>query len=205
MSQINLNLVIVGDSSVGKTSLVYRYTEGKFLEDYTSTIGVEFRIKKFEYQGFQINLKIWDTTGQERFHSITKSFFNNTDGILFVYDITNYSSFEGLKIWMKDSEEFKNKSSQKLLLGNKCDLEDERKVKQEDVEKFCKEKNIGYFETSAKENINLNEAFYKIVELILKDKNKEEIINLYGTKKDNIDINLKKSKKKRNEANVRCC
>ena len=204
MSEIYLKTVIVGDSSVGKTSLVYRYTEGKFLEDYTSTIGVEFRIKKFEYQGFQINLKIWDTTGQERFHSITKSFFNNTDGILFVYDITNYSSFEGLKIWMKESEEFK-KSSQKILLGNKCDLEDERKVKQEDVEKFCEENNMEYFETSAKENINLNEAFYKIVELILKDKNKEEIINLYGTKKDNIDINLKKSKKKRNEANVRCC
>ena len=199
MSEIIFKLLLVGNASVGKTSLFFRFINNKFLNSYSSTIGVDFQTKIYEHKGYKIKLQIWDTAGQERFHSITSNYFHGADGILFIYDITNINSFEGVKDWIKESEEFDN-NIQKILLGNKCDLSDTREVQKEDAEIFCNEKKIDFFETSAKENINLDEAFKKMVELIFKTK---ETQNLLRNREHNKMLIANNTGKKNN--NSTCC
>ena len=201
MSEISLKILLVGDASVGKTSLFLRYIDNHFPDKHMSTVGVEYRIKIYEYRGFRIKLQIWDTAGQERFHAITSNYFHNADGILFVYDITEQRSFEGVKNWIEESEQAGN-NFQKLLLGNKSDLKHKKTVSDEQVQEFCKEKNIEWFEISAKEDINLKEAFNKIVELIFKDKTDDDIIELFGVKNPKLSILTEKKKQKKD---VQCC
>ena len=200
MTDLDIKLIIVGDSSVGKTSILLKYIDDIFPDRYVATIGVECKIKIFKYKGFNIKLQIWDTAGQERFHSITKNFFHNVDGIFFVYDITNNRTFKGVKNWIKEAEEVGN-SFEKILIGNKCDLIDEREVNPEEVEAYCKIKNIKFYETSAKNNINLKEVFDKIVELILKDKTDEIIIKEFGIKNNSLSVDSSKKKKKNKKKN----
>ena len=201
MNEINLKILIIGDTNVGKTSLLLRYIDDYFPDKHMATIGVEYRVKAIEYRGFKIKLQLWDTAGQERFHSITKNFFQNADGILFVYDITNKKSFKGVKNWIRESEEIND--FQRIIVGNKCDMIHQKAVTNKEVEKFCNENKIDFIETSAKDNINLDEAFNKIIELIFKDKSNEEIIKKFNPKMQNLSIishNTKESKKK-----VSCC
>ena len=199
MDEINIKILLVGDTRVGKTSILFRYIDDTFPNDHLATIGVEYRFKISEFHGFKIKLQIWDTAGQERFHSITNNYFHNADGIIFVYDITDKKSFEGVKIWISESEET-NSNFKKILLGNKCDLKHKRNISEEEVKNFCDEKKIDNYEVSAKDNINLEEAFNKIIELILKNKDDNEIRELYGKNQDNFSY---LSRKKKNE--VSCC
>ena len=202
MDEINLKILLVGDASVGKTSILLRYIDEHFPNKHIATVGVEYRVKTFVYRGFKIKLQIWDTAGQERFHSITNNYFHNSDGILFVYDITNKRSFEGIKVWIIESEEFGD--FKKLLLGNKCDLKHRKNVSDEEVKFLCNEKNMENYEISAKENINLKKVFDKIVELIFKDKNDNEIRELFGTKSnDHPSVTTQKKHKRKKE--VICC
>ena len=204
MNEINLKILLVGDPNVGKTSLFLRYVDNNFPDKYLSTMGVEYRIKIYEYRGFRIKLQLWDTAGQERFHSITNNYFHNADGILFVYDITENKTFEGVKKWINESEESSN-TFKKLLLGNKCDLKHKIDVTEEEVNEFCEEKNLEWFETSAKENINLEESFHKIVELILEGKTDDEIRDLFGVKANISFSSNEKEKKKKKKKEVICC
>ena len=119
--ELKLKILLIGDSAVGKTSMLLKYVDNYFPETHMATLGVEYKTKVISTDKFNINLNIWDTAGQERFKSITKTFFNNTNGIIFVYDITSKESFDGVKNWIKDSEVYGKFES--LLCGNKCDLE----------------------------------------------------------------------------------
>ena len=203
--ELNIKLLIVGDSNVGKTSLLLQYTDNYYPDQHTATIGFEYKIKTFQYKDYKIKLQIWDTAGQERFHSITNNYFHNADGILFVYDITSRQSFNGVKVWIKEAEEIGN-FYKRLLIGNKCDLSEKRNISIEELEKYCEEKNMDFFETSAKENIYLVEAFNKIVELILENKTDEEIIREFGVKKSSLSISSRNlGSKKNNNKNQRCC
>ena len=209
MTEITIKLLLVGDSNVGKTSLLLKYTDDNYPLEHIATVGIEYRIKMFDYKNFKIKIQIWDTAGQERFHSITNNFFRNSNGILFVYDITKHESFEGVINWVKEAEDIGD-DYQKILIGNKCDLDSEREVKEEEVEKFSNEKNIRYFETSAKNGTNLDEALSAIVELILKDKSDQDIIKEFGEKVSCLSVsttkkkgrNIKNKNKKKTE---RCC
>jgi len=199
MTDLIFKILLVGDASVGKTSLIYRFINNKFLNSYSSTIGVDYQTKIYDHKGYKIKLQIWDTAGQERFHSITNNYFKGADGILFVYDITNINSFKGVKNWIKESEDYNN-NIQKILLGNKCDLDDSREAKKEDVEIFCNEKKIDFFETSAKTNFNLDEAFKRMIELIFKNKEtRKELTN----RKHTNSIIANNTGRKNN--NVTCC
>ena len=206
MTEINLKILIVGDSNVGKTSLLLQYTDGVLPQKHVATIGVEYKIKLVQYRDFNIKLQIWDTAGQERFHSITNNFFHNADGILFVYDISNENSFEGVKKWIKEAEEVGD-FFQKILIGNKCDLIDEREVSMSQLLTYCKEKNLCYFESSAKENINLKEIFEKIIELIFKDKSDEDIIKEFGVVNSSLSFisQSTRNRKKNNNERDKCC
>ena len=204
MEEINLKILLVGDSDVGKTSLLSIYTDNKFLETHLATIGVEFRVKTIIKRKFKINLQIWDTAGQERFRSITKNFFYNADGILFVYDITNHDSFEGVKVWIKESESFVS-GFKKILLGNKVDIENERKVTKEEVEKYCKEIGILALDTSAKIGKNINQAFENIVNMILEGKSDEDIRSEYGNKNSEVSQLSKTLTVKQKTERRKCC
>ena len=212
MVELNVKLLIVGESNVGKTSLLLQYTDNNYPLQHAATVGVEYKIKNITYNDFKVKLQIWDTAGQERFHSITNNFFHNADGILFVYDIASSKSFEGVKNWIQEAEDI-GSYYQKLLIGNKSDLENERKVSLKVIENYCQEKNINYLETSAKDNVNLKEAFNKIVDLIFKDKSNEEIIREFALKKSSLSIATKhdqkgnkyKKKTKSKNKDKQCC
>ena len=202
LPEIKIKLLIIGDSNVGKTSMLLNYTDNYFPESHLATIGVEFKVKELYTDKYKIILQIWDTAGQERFRSITKSFFRNTNGIIFVYDITSRKSFKNVKDWIKDSE-LHDIGFEKILVGNKIDLNDKREVSLDELKEYGIKKKIDVIEASAKNKINVDETFQKIVDLILNNKKEEEILQKYGVKNTD-DINLSKNKfQKKNAGN--CC
>ena len=199
LKDIKLKLLIIGDSNVGKTSILLNYTDNYFPESHLATIGVEYKVKEIKTNKYNIALQIWDTAGQERFRSITKSFFRNTNGILFVYDITNRKSFQSVKDWIKDSE-LHDSGFEKILVGNKIDLKEKREVNTDELTEYGIKKKIDTIETSAKERINIDEAFQKIIDLILSNKDENKILEDFGVKTNN-EINLNKNDVKKEK----CC
>ena len=196
---IKLKLLIIGDSAVGKTSMLLKYTDNFFPESHLATIGVEFKTKDIQYNGYNINLQVWDTAGQERFKSITKSFFRNANGIIFVYDITQKNSFKNVKDWIKDSEA-NDTGFKRILVGNKIDLQNKRQVQLNEVKDWADKKNLEVIEASAKTGANIDKAVMKLIELILQNKSKDEIMKQFGPEKKeggqlNKDTNENKTKK----------
>jgi small GTP-binding protein len=174
MSGINLKILLVGDSAVGKTTLILKYVDGKFSDSHITTIGVEYKDKEITVNNRKINLQIWDTSGQERYRSITKNFYRNAHGILFVFDVTNQTSFDHLKDWLNSSNEC-DIDFKKIIVGNKIDLND-RVVNKETMEFFAEKNQIKKsYETSAKDGTNVDLIFKEMAELILANKTDEEI------------------------------
>ena len=205
MNEINLKILLIGDSAVGKTSILFRYINDEFPDCYISTIGVEYKMKTLMINGKKIILRIWDTSGQERYRSITQNFYRNANGILFVFDITNKESFNNIKLWLTDSENCETKVT-KLLVGNKIDLIDKRNVDKESIEKFAEKKEMKYIETSAKEGINIDEIFRELAELILKGKTDEEINEEYkDNNKNNNSFNILDDSNEELKKKKSCC
>ena len=177
--EINLKILILGDSAVGKTTLLLKYVDGYFPTIYVATIGVEYKIKKLIINGLNINLQIWDTAGQERFRGITQNFLKGANGIIYTYDITNKKSFENLKNWVTTTEDSIS-DYKSIIIGNKSDLEDERKVSKDSFTNYCKNKNLKGFEVSAKSGTNVNECFETLAKLIIEGQTKEELLQKYS-------------------------
>ena len=121
LPELKFKILLIGDSSVGKTQILSRYVDNYFPETHIAKIGVEYKTKIITKDKYKITLHLWDTAGQERFRSITKSFLNNTNGIVFVYDITNRESFDNIKNWIKDTEIYGG-GFQSIICGNNLDL-----------------------------------------------------------------------------------
>ena len=198
--EIKFKILVLGDSSVGKTTLLLKYVDGYFPTLYVATIGVEFKTKKINVDGIDITLQIWDTAGQERFRSVTKSFLKGADGIIYVYDVTNKESFDNLKTWINTAEESIT-DFKKIIIGNKIDIEDKKKVSTEMLEKFCEKQDLKGLETSAKDGTNVNEMFELLTKMIIDGKTKEELLIKYNnegkTKGKNIKKKDQKKKKKK--------
>ncbi|XP_022089813.1 ras-related protein Rab-10-like isoform X5 [Acanthaster planci] len=161
-------LILIGDSGVGKTCVLLRFVNDEFKTSYISTIGIDFKIKTVELQGKKIKLQIWDTAGQERFHTITTSYYRGAMGIMLVYDITQEKTFDNIAKWLRNIQEHANEDVEKMLLGNKCDMEDKRMISKERGENIARENGIKFLETSAKANVNVEKAFMTLAEDILK-------------------------------------
>jgi small GTP-binding protein len=163
-------LLIIGDSTVGKTSILYRYSEDKFNAQHLATVGIDFYTKDEKILNKVIRVKIWDTAGQERYKSLTNAFFRNANGIILVYDINNLETFENLKYWIQSINQNLGEKNDinKLIIGNKVDLN--REIKKDDAENFAKNLNIPYFEASAKLNTGVNEAIEFLVKQIIIEK-----------------------------------
>ncbi|KAL6068729.1 hypothetical protein STEG23_029892, partial [Scotinomys teguina] len=160
-------LLLIGDSGVGKTCLIIRFADDNFNSTYISTIGIDFKIRTVEIEGKRIKLQVWDTAGQERFKTITTAYYRGAMGIILVYDITDEKSFENIQNWMKSIKENASAGVERLLLGNKCDMEAKRKVQKEQADKLAREHGIRFFETSAKSSMNVHEAFNSLARDIL--------------------------------------
>ncbi|XP_075684450.1 ras-related protein Rab-10-like [Rhinoderma darwinii] len=180
-------LVMTGDSNVGKTCIVSRYTENS-IPSYLSTVGIDFKTKTVLIDETPLKLQIWDTAGQERFHTLSVSYFRGAHGFILVYDISNLMSFENTSLWMKDIKMRAGEEVEVVLLGNKCDREDEREVSKERGEKLAWEYAIPFFETSAKENINIENAFSMLSEAIYAKRSSvlidHNVVNLRESKKN---------------------
>ncbi|XP_069479078.1 ras-related protein Rab-39B-like [Ambystoma mexicanum] len=154
-------VILLGDSTVGKSSLLKRYTEGVFLDIINQTVGVDFYVQFVEVEpGRRVKLQFWDTAGQERFRSVTRSYYRNSAGGLLMFDLTNRKSFESILEWHREvNERVQPFSPIFVLVGHKSDLVAERQVQQEEAEKLASSLGLKYLETSAKTNSNVEAAF----------------------------------------------
>lgn len=160
-------LLLIGDSGVGKTCLLFRFSDDAFNTTFISTIGIDFKIKTIELGGKKIKLQIWDTAGQERFHTITTSYYRGAMGIMLVYDITSSKTFDNITKWLRNIDEHANEDVEKMILGNKCDMVDKRQVPRQRGEEVARQHNVPFLETSAKSNVNVEKAFMDLTQAIL--------------------------------------
>jgi Ras-related protein Rab-35 len=167
-------LLIIGDSGVGKSSLLLRFADNLFAGTYITTIGVDFKIRTIDVNGEKVKLQIWDTAGQERFRTITSTYYRGTHGVIVVYDVTSGESFVNVKRWLQEIDQNCD-TVNRILVGNKNDaLPDKKVVKTEDAQKFAEQIGVPLYETSAKENLNVEEVFYEITKQVLKTKKESQ-------------------------------
>ncbi|KAM9294424.1 ras-related protein Rab-15 [Gastrophryne carolinensis] len=170
-------LLLIGDSGVGKTCLLCRFTDNEFHSSHISTIGVDFKMKTIDVDGIKVRIQIWDTAGQERYQTITKQYYRRAQGIFLVYDITSERSYQHIMKWASDVDEYAPEGVQKILIGNKTDEEDKRQVGRNQGIKLAAEYGMDFFETSACTNCNIKESFTRLTELVL-TAHKEELDDL---------------------------
>jgi len=189
-------ILTIGESGVGKTCILRRFVENKFLKSHLATIGIDFRTKVIHVYGKDIKLKIWDTAGQERYHNITSQIYKGADGIILVFDVNEEISFTKIKDWI---EQIKSNVSQEeislILLGNKCDIE-ERAISKEQGQEMANSLNVNYYETSALNGTGINEAFEGLTKEIMK---KKKVVDVDGR---NISLSSQSGQKKQAKS---CC
>ncbi|XP_063354427.1 ras-related protein Rab-15-like isoform X1 [Pelmatolapia mariae] len=173
-------LLMLGDSGVGKTCMLRRFTESDFDTTHISTIGIDFKMKTLEVDGTKVRVQIWDTAGQERYQTITKQYYRRAQGVIFVYDITDKLSFKHIAKWVSDVDEYTTQKMETILVGNKCDDSLRREVSKNQGTKLAGSYGMEFFETSASKNININESFGRLTELVLQA-HKRDVDNLLGS------------------------
>jgi len=157
-----IKLLLIGDSGVGKSCLLLRFCDDAWTPSFITTIGIDFKIRTIELDGKRIKLQIWDTAGQERFRTITTAYYRGAMGILLVYDVTDERSFNNIRTWHANVEQHASEGVNKILIGNKCDAEDKKVVSDQQGKELADELGIRYLNTSAKANINVEEAFFSL-------------------------------------------
>ena len=158
-----ISIMVLGNSSVGKTSFILRFTENEYKDTYISTIGIDFKIKYIKINDIRYKVLFYDTAGQERFHSIAPSIIKKVHGIIIMYDITDILSFDSIREIIESINEEKGKDFPMILIGNKIDLEIERLIKKEEAEELAEKYGMEFFEISNKEGINIEKAGLSIV------------------------------------------
>ncbi|XP_041467827.1 ras-related protein Rab-15-like [Lytechinus variegatus] len=183
-----IRLLMLGDSGVGKTCMLCKFTEEGFSHTHIATIGIDFKMKTLVVDDKKIRIQIWDTAGQERYDTITKQYFRRAQGIMLVYDITSETSFRNLSKWLNMIDAGAGDVA-KFLVANKSDASALRIISRQEGEMFARENNLQFIEASAFSGDNLNEAFESLVKIVM-EKNKKDIddqlqsIKLYGARED---------------------
>ena len=172
-SEMIFKILIIGDSTTGKTNILSKYLHNKFCKGSKPTIGVELGRKTFKIKNDKVEAQIWDTAGQERYRSMTKAYYKGALGSFIVYDITNKETFDHVEHWVRDIRNSADKKVTRILVGNKNDLEGERQVSKECATTKAKEFGIAYMETSALKGTNIELAFQTLVEEVYNKFHKE--------------------------------
>ncbi|XP_062984122.1 ras-related protein Rab-3C [Elgaria multicarinata webbii] len=159
-------LLIIGNSSVGKTSFLFRYADDSFTSAFVSTVGIDFKVKTVFKNEKRIKLQIWDTAGQERYRTITTAYYRGAMGFILMYDITNEESFNAVQDWSTQIKTYSWDNAQVILVGNKCDMEEERVISTDRGKHLAEQLGFEFFETSAKDNINVKQTFERLVDII---------------------------------------
>lgn len=182
-------IVMVGDPGVGKSSILLRFADEMYSENYYATIGVDFRFKTLLMNNKSIKLQIWDTAGQEKFRSLTTAYYKGADAILLAFDLTNRHSFESLEEWLDQINEYTTTDPVVIMIGAKSDVHSGHNVNRQEIEEFANEKGFPYYLVSAKTNENVMECFVHVVtELIdrrTKPKEDNNILHLINNQEEN--------------------
>lgn len=172
-------IVLIGDSGVGKSNILSRFTRKEFNLDSKTTIGVEFAQKTLTIEGKIVRAQIWDTAGQERYRAITSAYYRGAVGALLVYDISKSSSFENVDKWLKELKDHADSQTVVMLTGNKADLKQLRIVSTEEAATYAQKHNLAFIETSAMDGTGVDKAF----EIVLNEIYQLTIRNVIGAKK----------------------
>ena len=187
-------VLLLGDSTVGKTCFLLQYTDKTFQDIHLSTIGLDRRSKSMVLKsGKNVKIEIWDTAGQDRFRSIAKNYYKSANGVILIYDVTNRQTYDNIAKWISQIQQEVDQRVIIYIVGNKIDMENQRKVKTEEGQKIAEEYNFPFAETSAKDGTNINETFEDIVEKI------DTIFSNMGNK------NTKKNKLYKGKSRTSCC
>jgi len=166
--QYLFKLLLVGDSGVGKTSLLLRFTQNEFSDDTRNTVGVDLKVKMVNFRGKPLKLTIWDTAGQERFRTLTSAYYRGAHGIILVYDISDRKSFINVKEWLSEIDIYStNEDAVKLLVGNKIDKASERQVSKKEGNDFARSRSMLFIESSAKSEEGVQQAFDELIQKVL--------------------------------------
>ena len=160
-------VLLLGNSDVGKSSLLLRFVDSVWNESFVPTIGVDFKVKTLDIGEKRVKMQIWDTAGQERFRNVVATYFRGSNGILLIYDITSRESFKNLESWLIEIEKNASENVLKILIGNKNDLENERVISKEEGQDFANRYSMQFIETSAKMDTNVSEAFLTLAKLMM--------------------------------------
>ncbi len=206
-------IVLIGDSGVGKSNLLSRFTRNEFNLESKSTIGVEFATKSIEKDNMVIKAQIWDTAGQERYRAITSAYYRGAVGALLVYDIAKRNTYDNVSRWLKELRDHADPNIVIMLVGNKKDLRHMRQVRTEEAKEFCIENNCFFIETSALADSNVTEAFENILKeihsLIIKKRNMlQDPSNPSGQQfkgQGQEIVNLNQENNTVHDENKRCC
>ena len=158
-------IILIGDSTVGKTSIIFQYLNDRFLNDPVLTIGLELTPKKIKLDKESINLQIWDSAGQERYRTFTYHFYRGISGVMLVFDLGNLRSLENIEFWIKQIRNHAPENVSIVLIGNKCEIE-KKEIDDEKIKNMSNKYQFKYFECSAKSGKNINEAFKYLAQLI---------------------------------------
>jgi Ras-related protein Rab-1A len=204
LSQIHIfsvffKILLIGDLGVGKSCVILRYVEGDFPGNIMSSIGVDFKTKQIDLDDRLIKLQIWDTAGHEKFRTITTSYYKSAHAIIILYDITQKASFEHIRNWITEIDKFGKQGVLKVIVGNKLDMENNRKITKEAAENLALKYGIKLWEVSAKDNTNIEEMFLDTIKTLLEKNSK--IISEGSSMVTNIQLN----KNVKNKKNKKCC
>ena len=188
---LEVKIITLGDSHVGKSSLIFKFIEDTFSSSYMSTVGFDLKFKTIKINNEEIKVMIFDTAGQERFRSLASNYIRKANGILLVYDISDKNTFLNIENWMTSIKEESSDTIPIILIGNKCDLDEQRKIQKEEGEQFANNNNLKFFETSCKDGDNVENCFIELTKQIIERKkekqfnpNTQKLVNIKDKKKE---------------------